>query len=210
MPSNESWLFLSIRWCCSLGLHLKETLELEGHHLPVVTGAHGEGHPVAGGFGQHTGRGWLAKLGPSVARTPLGGQKRVEVRHCTLPVLIIVGGKSDRSIFLCRRGLPRLWRSVVGCALVTPAVAMVVKAPCPPCRCCYSRSILVAASRLSPAELMVFLGQRALRVGNWNVVSLSTSHTACALCVTSLLSESWLGRDPSSIFHLQPGPRSSK
>lgn len=174
-------------WVSLSGLHLEEALELEGHHLPVVIGAHREGHPVAGGFGQHARRGWLAELRPCVARTSLCGQERVEVRHCTLPVLIIVGGKSNRSILLSRHGLPRLWRPVVGCALVAPAVAVVVKAPYS-CRCCCT--ILVTASLLSPAKLVVLLGQRALRVGNWNVVPLSTSHTAFALRVTSLLSES--------------------
>jgi len=98
----------------SSGLHLEETFELEGHHLPVVTGSHWEGHPVAGGFGQYTGQGWLAELRPSVAWTSLCGQERVEVRHCTLPVLIIVGGKANRSVLLGGRGLPRLWRPVVG------------------------------------------------------------------------------------------------
>lgn len=131
------FFFLNNRVRVSLsGLHLEETFELEGHHLPVVTRAHWEGHPVAGGFGQHAGRGWLAELWPRIAWTSLGDQERVEVRHCTLPVLIIAGGKTDRSIFLCRRGLPRLWGPVVGCAFVTPAVAMMVKA-CPSCRCCY-------------------------------------------------------------------------
>jgi len=161
------------------GLHLEETLELEGHHLPVVTGAHWEGHPVAGGLGQHAGQGRLAELGSCVARTPLCGKERVEVRHHTLPVLIIVGGKADRRVLFCGRGLPRLWKPVVGGELVAPAVAVVVKAARSPCRC--RRSVLVTAPLLGPAQLLVLLGQRALGVGNWNVVSLSTSHTASAL-----------------------------
>ena len=178
------WLFFlnDQVWVSLSALHLEEALELEGHHLPVVTGAHWKGHPVAGGFGQHARRGWLAELRPRVARTSLGGQERVEVRHCTLPVLIIVGGKTDRSTLLCRHGLPRLWRPVVSCAFVAPAVAMMVKAPYPSCRC--RCPVLVTASLLSPTKLMVLLGQRALRVGNWNVVPLSTSHNASALCVT--------------------------
>lgn len=210
VPSEESqfihWLFNRV-WVSLSGLHLEEALELEGHHLPVVTGAYWEGHPVAGGFGQHAGRGWLAELRPCVAWTSLCCQERVEVRHCTLPVLII-GGKADRSILLCRRGLPRLRRPVVCNAFVTSAVTVMMKATCPSCRSCYS--VLVTASLLSPAKLMVLLWQRALRVGNWNVISLSTSHAASALRVTSLLSESWWSRALSSIFHLQPVPRSSK
>lgn len=48
------WLFLNDHVRVPLsGLHLEEALELEGHHLPVVTGAHWEGHPVTGGFRQH-------------------------------------------------------------------------------------------------------------------------------------------------------------
>lgn len=183
MPSKESqftyWLFFNDQvWTSVSGLHLEKALELEGHHLPVVTGAHWEGHPVARGFGQHAGRGWLTKFGPCVAWTSPGYQERVEVRHCTLPV----GGKTDRSTLFCRHGLPCLWRPMVGCAFVTPAVAVMVKATCPSCR--YYCAILVTASLLSPAKLMVLLGQRVLRVGNWNVVSLSTSHTALALRVT--------------------------
>jgi len=58
---------------------------------------------------------------------------------------------------------------------------MMVKTPCPSGRCCCSA--LVTASLLSPAKLMVLLGQSALGVGNWNVVSLSASHIA-ALRVT--------------------------
>lgn len=164
------------------GLYLEEALELEGHHLPVITGAHREGHPVTRGFGQHAGWGRLAELGPRVARTSLGGQERVEVRHCAFPVLIIVGGKADRNVFLCRHGLPRLWRPVVGCALVAPAVPVVVKAPYSSCRC--GCSILVTVPLLSPAKWVVFLGQRAIRVGNWNVVPLSTSHNTSAVSVT--------------------------
>lgn len=164
------------------GLHLEKALELEGHHLPVVTGAHWKGHPVTRGFGQHTGRGWLTEFGPCVARTSPGYQERVEVRHGTLPVLIIIGGKTDRRILLCRHGLPCLWRPMVGCAFVTPAVAVMVKATRPSCR--RRCAVLVTASLLSPAKLMVLLGQGVLRVGNWNVVSLSTSHTAVALRVT--------------------------
>lgn len=180
------WLFLNDHvWVSLSGLHLEETLELEGHHLPVVTGAYWEGHPVAGGLGQHARQGWLTELRPCVARTSLGGQERVKVRHCTLPVLIIVGGKTDRSILLCRHGLPRLWRPVVGYAFLAPAVAMVVQAPYPSCRCCCS--VLITASLLRPAKLMVLLGQRALRVGNWNVVPLSTSHNASALGVTYMM-----------------------
>lgn len=195
-------------WVSLSGLHLEEALELEGHHLPVVTGAQWEGHPVAGGFGQNAGRWWLAELGPGVARTPLGGQERVEVGHRALPVVIIVGGKTDRGTLLCRRGLPRLRRPVVGCAFVTPAVAMVVKAPGPSSR--RRRPVLVAASLLGAAKLMVLLGQRALGVGRWNVVPLSASHTAAALRVTSLLSESPQSRDPPLIVRLRSSPRSSK
>lgn len=195
-------------WLSISGLHLEEALELEGHHLPVVTGAHWEGHPVAGGFGQHARRGRLAELRPRVTRTSLRGQERVEVRHCTLPVLIIVGGKTDRSTLLCRHGLPRLWRPVISYAFVAPTVAMMVPASYPSCRYCCS--VLVTASLLRSTELMVLLGQRVLRVGNWNVVPLSTSHNASALRVTSLLSESCRSRNLSSIFHLQSGPRSLK
>ncbi len=168
-------------------LDLEEALELEGHHLPVVTGAHWEGHPVARRFGQHARRGWLAELRPCVAWTSLGGKKRVKVRHCTLPVLIIAGGKTNRSILLCRHGLPRLWRPVVGCTFVAPTVAMMMKAPYTSCRCCCS--VLVTASLLSTTKLMVLLGQRALRMGNWNVVPLSTSHFASALCVTCTINK---------------------
>lgn len=178
--NDQVWVFLS-------GLYLEEALELEGHHLPVITWAYWEGHPVAGGFGQHARWGWLAELRPRVARTSLGGQKRVQVRHCAFPVLIIVGGKTNRSILLCRHGLPRLWRPVVGRAFVTPAVPVMVKTPYPSCRCC--RSVLVTVSLLSPTKLMVFLGQRALRVGNWNVVPLSTSHNGSAIRVTYIKKE---------------------
>lgn len=49
------WLCLNGHvWVPLSGLHLEQALELEGHHLPVVTRANREGHPVAGGFGQHT------------------------------------------------------------------------------------------------------------------------------------------------------------
>lgn len=164
------------------GLHLQEALELEGHNFPVVTGADRERHPVTRGFGQNTGWRWLTEFRPCIAWAALGCQECVEMRHCTLPVLIIVGGKTDRSILLCRHGLPCLWRPVVGSAFLAPSVAVVVKAPCPPYGC--SCSVLVTASLLCPAKLVVLLGQRALRVGNWNVVPLSTSHTAFALRVT--------------------------
>lgn len=105
-------------------MHLEEALQLEGHHLPAVTGTHGD--PVAGGLGQHTGGGWLAELGPCIARAAtLGGQKCVQVGHSALPILIVGVGKTDRSIFLLsRRGQPRLWKPGVGCAL---AVAMLVR-----------------------------------------------------------------------------------
>lgn len=180
------WLiFLMIR--CDLplsGLYLEKALELEGHHLPVITGTHWERHPVAGGFGQHARWGRLAELGPCIARASLGGQKRVEVGHCAFPVLVIVGGKTNRSILLCGHGLPCLRRPVVSRAFVTSAVPMVVNPPYPSCRC--RTPVLVTVPLLSPTKLVVFLGQRALRVGNWNVVPLSTSHNASALCVTCI------------------------
>lgn len=179
------WLFIKgvTRGFLS-GLHLEEALELEGHHLPVIARSHWEGHPVTGGLGQHAGRWRLAELGPCVARATLGGQERAEVRHRALPVLVVVGGKADRSVFLCRHGLPRLWRPVVGCALVTPAVAVMVKAPCRSSRCGGCSTVLVAVALLSPAQLVVFLGQRALGVGNWNGITLSTSHNASGVRVT--------------------------
>lgn len=109
------------------GLHLEEALELEGHHLPVITGVHWEGHPVTGRLRQYARWGRLTKLGPCIAWTSLGGQKCAEVRDCTFPVLIITGGKTDRSILLCRHGLPRLWRPVVDRAFVIPAMPVMVK-----------------------------------------------------------------------------------
>lgn len=181
------FFFLTIRSGLPLsGLYLEKALELEGHHLPVITGTHWEGHPVAGGFGQHARWGRLAELGPCIAWASLGGQKRVEVWHRAFPVLVIAGGKTNRGIFLCGHGLPCLWRPVVSRAFVTPAVPMVVKAPYPSCRC--RSPVLVTVPLLSPTKLVVFLGQRALRVGNWNVVPLSTSHNAFALGVTCIKS----------------------
>lgn len=50
------WLiFFSLNEELVSGLHLQEALELEGHNLPVVTGADRERHPVTRGFGQNTG-----------------------------------------------------------------------------------------------------------------------------------------------------------
>lgn len=162
-------------------LHLEEALELEGHHFPVITGVHWEGHPVTGGLRQHARGGWLTEFGPRIAGTSLGGQKHAEVRHCTLPVLVITGGKTDRSILLCRHGLPRLRRPVVDRAFVIPAMAVVVKGSHPSRGRC--RPILLAVSLLPPTQVVVFLGQGVFGMRNWNVVSLSTSH-ASALAVT--------------------------
>lgn len=162
-------------------LHLEEALELEGHHFPIITGVHWEGHPVTGGLRQHARRGRLTEFGPRIAGTSLGGQKRTEVRHCTLPVLVITGGKTDRSSFLCRHGLPRLRRPVVDRAFVIPAMPVVVKGSHPSRGRC--RPILLAVSLLPPTQVVVFLGQGVFGMRNWNVVSLSTSH-AYALAVT--------------------------
>lgn len=163
------------------GLHFEEALELEGHHLPVITWVHRKGHPVTGGLRQYTRWGRLAKLGPCITRTSLGAEKGAEVRYCTFPVLIITGRKTDRSVLLCRHGLPRLWRPMVDRAFVVPAMPVMVKGSYPSCGCC--RSILLTISLLTPTKLMIFLGQGVFRMRNWNVVSLSTSHSS-ALAVT--------------------------
>lgn len=136
---------------------------------------------MTGGLRQHARRGRLTEFRPRIAGTSLGGQKRAEVRHGTLPVLVITGGKTDRSILLCRHGLPRLRRPVVDRAFVIPAMPVVVKGSHPSRGRC--RPILLAVSLLPPTQVVVFLGQGVFGMGNWNVVSLSTSH-ASALAVT--------------------------
>lgn len=176
VQSPNHWDFFFRRSGAFLsGLHLEEALELEGHQLPAITGVHWEGHPVAGGLRQHARRGRLAKLRPCIAWTSLGGQKCAEVRHRTFPVLIVTGGKTDRSALLCRHGLPRLWRPVVDRAFVVPAMPVMVKGSHPSCRC---RAVLLAVSLLTPTKLVVFLGQGVFRMRNWNVISLSTSHAS--------------------------------
>lgn len=167
------------------GLDLEKALQLEGHHLPVVS--EGEGHPVAGGFGQQAGGGRLAELGPRVAGPALGGQERVQVGHRALPVLVVAaGGKTDGGVLLLRgRGLPCLWGPGVGGAL---AVAVVVVASAGPRQRCGRDPVLVPDLLLASAQMVAVLGQWALGVGQWNVVPLSTPHTV-TLVVTSLLSE---------------------
>lgn len=131
---------------------------------------------MTGGLRQHARRRRLTEFGPRIAGTSLGGQKRAEVRHCTLPVLVITGGKTDRSIFLCRHGLPCLRRPVVDRAFVIPAMPVVVKGSHPSRGRC--RPILLAVSLLPPTQMVVFLGQGVFGMRNWNVVSLSTSHAS--------------------------------
>jgi len=124
-------------WGSVSGLHFEQALQLEGHHLPVVAGAQGEGHPVARGLGQHAGRRWLAELCTGIAWAVLRGQQEVvEVGNRALPILVIVGRKTNRCVLLLSgRGLPGLWRPGVGAALVAPAVAVVVDVKAPRCSC---------------------------------------------------------------------------